>query len=45
MDINYISPTDEMQTEALDKYTKWLDGQLAFANVDKALTKQKFEEK
>jgi hypothetical protein len=34
-----------MLTEAMAKYTKRLDGQLAFASVDKALTKQKFEGK
>ena len=34
-----------MLTEAMDKHTKWLDGQIAFISVDKALTKKKFEEK
>jgi len=34
MDVNYIALTDDMLTEAMDKYTMWLDNQLAFANVD-----------
>jgi len=34
IDQHYIVPTDESLTEAMGKYTKWLDGQLNFANVD-----------
>jgi hypothetical protein len=34
MDAHYIVPTDESLTEAMGKYTKWLDDQLNFANVD-----------
>jgi hypothetical protein len=36
MDRHYIKPTDEMLTDAMGKYTRWLDAQVeAFQkNVD-----------
>jgi len=34
MDQHYIVPTDESLTEAMGKYTEWLDSQINFANVD-----------
>lgn len=34
IDQHYIVQTDETLTGAMGKYTKWLDGQLNFANVD-----------
>jgi hypothetical protein len=34
MDVNYIVPTDIALTNAMDQYTKWLDGQLEKQNVD-----------
>jgi len=35
MDVHYIVPSDETLKKAMDKYTGWLDGQIAkaFANV------------
>jgi len=34
IDQHYIIPTDLSLTEAMEKYTRWLDGQLNLANVD-----------
>jgi integrase len=34
MDLHYIVPTDESLTEALDRYTRWLDDQLGQQNID-----------
>jgi len=34
MDVNYIAPTDNALTKAMQRYTNWLDGQLKKQNVD-----------
>jgi len=37
MDIHYIVPSDDDLTEAMDKYTKWLDGKMFPAIVDQTV--------
>ncbi len=34
MDMHYIVPSDESLTKAMDRFTKWLDGELKLENVD-----------
>jgi len=39
MDVHYLVPNDDTLRKAMDKYTGWLDGQIAnvFANVDQTV--------
>ena len=37
MDVHYISPSQEDLTQAMVKYTEWLDIQLALANVGREI--------
>jgi len=37
MDAHYVVPNDETLTEAMDKYTAWLDAQLKLQNVDQTV--------
>jgi integrase len=37
MDVYYIIPTDEALTSAMNKYTKWLDGEMIPAIVDQSV--------
>lgn len=34
MDVHYIKPPEDALTQAMEKYTQWLDGQLESASVD-----------
>jgi len=40
MDINYIVPTDNVLTKAMERYTSWLDGQLEKLNVDQSVDQE-----
>jgi len=44
MDRHYLKPTDEMLTEAMDKYTTWLDDQVEACqkNVDHSVDQTRF---
>jgi len=37
MDLNYIVPTDNVLTKAMQRYTNWLNGQLENQNVDQSV--------
>ncbi len=37
MDVNYLAESDESLKVAMDKFTKWIDGQLKSANVDQSV--------
>ena len=39
MDMHYIVPSDESLTKAMDRFTKWLDGELKLEMLTKTLTK------
>jgi integrase len=35
MDVHYLVPTEEALRKAMDRYTKWLDGEVSKVGVDK----------
>jgi hypothetical protein len=45
MDVHYIKPTEAVLTEAMDNYTKWLDGELKTAIGDQNGDQEKKTEK
>jgi len=47
MDVHYIVPTDETLTNAMDKYTSWLDGKVVSGFVDQTVdqTESKIDKK
>jgi integrase len=40
MDVYYIAPTEKTLAEAMNKFTKWVDGQLDSANVDHSVDQE-----
>jgi vacuolar-type H+-ATPase subunit F/Vma7 len=38
MDVHYLVPSEDSLTEAMDKYTKWLDAQIS--NLDQTLDQE-----
>jgi len=38
MDVHYMAPDDETWKEAMDKYTRWIDDQIA--NVDQSVDQE-----
>lgn len=44
MDVHYLVSDEKTLTEAMEKYTVWIDGQLKFQNVDHSVDQAQISE-
>ena len=44
MDVHYLVIDDKVLTEAMSKFTKWIDGQLESANVDHSVDQEQINQ-
>ena len=44
MDVHYLAPDEKTLTEAMNKFTEWVDGQLESANVDHSVDQEQINQ-